>query len=559
MALSGVLNQFIETFKKLSTLQRASLLAAAVAVFASVVVLVLWANKPVYKTLYADMSEQDLDETRAALDGKKVSYKLINGNTIEVPAQDVYATRIALAIDGIPKAQTTGFELFDEQKMGMTEFNQTVNYQRALQGELSRSITTLDEVIEAKVHLFIPKDRIFIQEDDEAKASVVVRMLPGRNLRQQQVKAIAHLIASSVKGLSPEQVQILDTNGNLLSEFMTDTENSTLVSQTQREYQRQVEKDIEQKVQSMLATTLGADKFVARVNVEMDFNKKEIMREQFEGDPIVRSQHTLEENSRNIGKGPAGVPGVEPNLAEPDILIDSAMSEYSKTEETTNYEISKTVTHEQKSGGAINRLTVSVIVDDKPEVSEDNGVQAIIKQPRSDEELEKIRAAVASAVGFNAERGDSVEITNLSFDTSAGASAIDAAAAAAAKREQVMLWVSMGAKYLAAIIIILLFYLLLLRPILKRLDNAKELDEELLGESAIDAQLASLDIAVGGDSGFPKTVEELEREIESELNESVPVDVEAVKSKVMLKKIEEAANEDPEMIANLVKALIKGG
>ncbi|MDR0454294.1 MAG: flagellar M-ring protein FliF [Deferribacteraceae bacterium] len=557
MALRGVIEQFVETIKKLTLLQKVSLLAATVAVFAVVVVLILWANKPVYKTLYTDVQEQDLKDVTSALNGKKVPYRVVDsktGKAIEVPPEDVYETRIALALEGLPKDQGVGFELFDQSKLGETEHAQNVNYLRALQGELARTITTMDEVVQAKVHLSIPKDRIFVADDDDSKASVVIRFKKGVSFRPEQVKAISHLVAAAVRGLKPEAVQIMDTNGNLLSEFMSEDQSALMITQSQLEQQRQMEKEIERTLRTFLATALGIENYVVKANVEMDFNKKEIMKEEFADTPVLRSQHSLDIYAKNMGRGPMGIPGVESNLAEPDLLIDGIFSEYSKSEETQNFEISKTVTHEQKNSGEIKRLTISVIVDDKSELAEQDGVRSIVKRPRSGDELAKIRTAVASAVGFNENRGDIVDVTNISFDTTE-----DLIDSVSEKKEKYMELASIVAKYASAIVIIILFYLLLIRPILKRLEKAKELDDDMMGESAIDAQLASLDISIGDESGFPKTLEELEREIESELDESVPVNVEAVKSKVMLKKIEEGATEDPEMIANLVKALIKGG
>lgn len=554
MALKGIANQFLETFKKLSLLQRVSLLAATVATFATVVVLILWANKPAYKTLYNDLSEQDIKEVTQALGSKNEPYK-VSGNSVEITG-DVYQTRIDLALQGLPKNNGVGFELFDDAKLGMTEFMQNVNYQRALEGEIARSIMALNEVVQAKVHLSIPKDRIFVSEDDEAKASVVMRLMPGAAVKPDQVRAITHLVASAVRGLSPNSVQVLDTNGNLLSDFLTDESNNTAyVTQSQLEHQRQIEKDLEKKLQGLLSVTLGSGNYVARVAVEMDFNKKEITREEYGDTPVLRSQHSLEINARNDGKGPQGIPGVESNLAEPDLLINGIMSEYNKSEETQNFEISKTVTHEQKNSGILKRITVSVVVDDKSVVSDDNGTRVVNKVARTDDDIAKIRAAVFSAVGADNARGDVIEVTNISFDTTA-----DYIEYESQEKAKYMEWISIAAKYGSAVLIILLFFLLLVRPILKKLENAKTIDEEALGESALDAQISTLDITVGGEeSGFPKTIEELEREIESELNESIPVDVEAVKSKVMLKKIEEASGDDPESIANLIRALLKGG
>jgi flagellar M-ring protein FliF len=553
MAIGGIVNQFVNTFKKLSMLQRVSLLAATVAVFATVVVLILWANKPLYKTLYTELPEDDVKAVTEALDAKGTPYTLLDGTTIEVPADDVYTTRMALALEGLPNIQTTGFELFDTSGWGKTEKEQNVSYLRALQGELARSIMAIDAITEARVHLSLAKERIFVDEEEQSSASVIIRILPGQTLSNDQITAITHLVSSSVDKMDPTQVQVIDSNGTLLTKFMTEEADPTLIDPAQLDLRISKEKEIVQKIRSVLSTSVGYDKYLTSVNIEMDFNKKESVTEAY-SDPQPRSQYSLEITNKEQGMDRQGIPGVESNLAEPDLFINNIMRDYAKTETTVNNELTKVVTQETKVGGVIKRMTVSVVVDDKPmPVEDENGVRSLSKQPRSAEELAQLQRAVASAVGADTARGDVVEIVNVAFDTSeewllSGVSAED----------ERMQFIEMGAKYIAAVIILLVFYLVLVRPILKRLDKAQELDEEMLGESAIDAQLSGLDIAVGSESGFPKTVEELEREIESELDESVPVDVEAVKSKVMLKKIEEASNEDPEMIANLVKAMIKG-
>lgn len=552
MTFRNISGQFLDIWAKLTMLQRVSICAATVAVFAAIAVLIIWANRPAYKTLYADMAEEDLREVSENLKQKSIDHK-VTGNAIEVLPDQVYDTRIMLAAEGLPKSKSAGFELFDESKFGMTEFMQNVNYQRALQGELGNTIAAMNEVAEAKVHISIPKERLFVQEEEIAKASVVLKLMPGARLLPDQIKSISHLVAAAVKGLTPQNVQIVDTAGNLLSEFLTDENQPLLLTQTQINHQKEEEKRIEAKLRNVLSPILGDGKFVTKVNVEMDFNKREVMKEEFGDTPVLRSQHTLEITQKQSGQGPSGIPGVESNLAEPDILVDNIIMDYAKTEETGNYEISKTVTREEKTGGIIKRLTVAVVVDDKDVIEIQDGNPVSSRQPRSDEDMAKLRGTIAGAAGIDPERGDVLDVTNISFDTAD--TALDNLYS---QREKNMELISMGAKYASAVVILLLFYLLILRPILKRLDQAKEIDEEMLGESALDAQLSGLDITVGDESGFPKTVDELEREIEAELEESTPLDVEAVKSKVMLKKIEEQANEDPEMIANLMKALIKG-
>ena len=529
MAVRNLSTQFLDIWAKLTTLQKAAIGAATVAVIAAVTVLLIWANKPAYKPLYTDMTQEDVQAVSNELRKGTVPFR-VNGTTIEVPQENVYTTRMMLAEQGLPKTPpAAGFELFDKSSLGQTEMMQNVNYQRALQGELSNTIATMDKVLEAKVHITIPKERLFVSDEQQAKASVALKLKPEQTLSEDEVRSISHLVAAAVKGLEPKNIQVVDTAGNLLSAFMTEANEPYRLTQNQIAYERDHEKYLEDKLRKALVPMLGVDNpFIVRVSVAMDFSQREIISEKFGDTPVTRSQRTLEINSKQTGKGPQGIPGVESNLAEPDILVDGIVSEYSKTDETTNFEIDKTVTRENKVGGEIKRLTVAVVVDDRQAIETVDGVRKLVRQPRSEEEMTKLRATVAAAVGYVADR-DVVEVTNI------------------------------FASYASAIVIIFMFWLLILRPIIKRIDKAREIDEEMLGESALDAQMAGLDISVGDESGFPKSVEELEREIEAELEESTPIDVEAVKSKVMLKKIEEQANEDPEMIANLVKAMIKGG
>lgn len=553
MTLTNITGQFLDVWAKLTILQRVSIIAATVAVVVAVTVLVVWSNKPAYQTLYADMTKGDIEEISGNLQQRQIVYK-VNGNAIEVAKDTVYDTRMALAAEGLPRAKTVGFELFDEPKFGMTEQMQNVNFQRALQGEISKSISTLNEVAEARVLLTIPKDRIFGDDESNSKASVVIKLKPGAALRPDQVKSISYLVASAVKGLVPQNVQIVDTAGSLLSEFLTAENQPYMLTQTQLERQKSEEKRIENGLKGILTRVVGEGNYVLRVNVDMDFNKRETMKEEFGDTPVVRSQRTLEINSKNMGKAPQGIPGVESNLAEPNVTTDSVMSEYSKTDETQNFEINKTVTREEKMGGEIKRMTVAVVVNDKDVAEAVDGKQQIVRKPRTEEDIAKLKLTVANAAGIDAERGDVLDVSNISFDTAD--SNMDNLFTEAARNTELITRVM---QFGGAILILLFFFLFILRPILKRLDKAREIDDEMLGESAAVAQMAGIDIEISDETGFPKTVEELEREIEAELEGATPLDVEAVKSKVMLKKIEEQANEDPELIANLVKVLIKGG
>ncbi|WP_022851948.1 flagellar basal-body MS-ring/collar protein FliF [Limisalsivibrio acetivorans] len=556
MALNDVVSQFRDIFNKLTLVQKISIGSAAGAVIITLAALLIWANRPVYKTLFANMTEDDAPAVVEKLKENNVPYRLKEGGaTVEVPQEMVYETRLELAREGLPKGGGQGFELFDKSSYGMTEFLQDVNYQRALQGELSRTISSLNEIEEARVHLTIPKNKLFISEDESAKAAVVLK-LAGSRLGQEQVKAIASLVAGSVKGLVNENVQIVDTNGRLLSDFL-DTEDSPLMlTQTQLEYQKKIERSLELKLNDILGRTVGSGNAVARVTAEIDFSKRESTTEEFDPNPVLRSQQSLSVTSTNSPQTPQGVPGVESNLAEPEVLNNDANSEYEKAEETQNFEVGKKVTREQKAYGTIKRISVAVVVDDK-KVTRTEGENEIVEtQPRGEEELAAIRNLVAMAVGYNSNRGDQVEVSNISFDTTA-----ESQEQVLLKREKTMELISTASKYAVAVIILILFYFLVIRRILKKMDKTVVYHEDgtVTVASGGHYDEGGLDVTVKDESGFPKTLEELEREVEQELDESAPMDVETVKTKVMVKKIEEFCEEDPEGAANIIKTMLKGG
>lgn len=555
MALGDIISQFQETFKKLTLLQKVSVMSAVAAVVISVVVVVYWANRPVYKMLFAGMTSDDAATVIEKLKEQNVPYKIEDGGAkITVPEKFVYETRLNLTKEGIPKGGGAGLELFDKSSFGMTEFMQNVNYQRALQGELARTITSLKEIAEARVHLSVPKDRLFISDEEASKASVVVRLKSGETLGREQVKAIASLVSGAVKGLTPENVQIVDTSGRLLSEFLTNEAEPLMLTQTQLEYQRKVEKDLENKVNEILGSTLGVGNAVAKVTADIDFAKRDITKEEYDPNPVLRSQQSSEINSKNSPDTPQGVPGVQSNLAEPTITQGGTNSEYNKSDETQNFEIGKTVTVEQKPYGTINRITVAVVVDDKKitKKAEDGKTDVVESTPRTPEDMTSIRNLVAMAVGYDETRKDQIEVSNISFDTSAKDQETTLI-----KREKTMELVGLLSKYALAAVIVLLFYFLVIRRILKKMDKPVTVHEDGsitygdLGRDDVGLELSM-------NERYPKSLEELEKEIESELNEGAPLDVETVKSKVMLKKIEDFAAEDPEAMANLIKSLLKG-
>ncbi|GAB1536670.1 hypothetical protein ADMFC3_23010 [Geovibrio sp. ADMFC3] len=554
MALQDVVTQFKDIFEKLTLVQKISIGAALGAVLVTLGVLLIWANRPVYKTLYANMNADDAPLVIEKLKEGNVPYRLKEGGgTVEVPQELVYDMRLELAREGLPRGGGAGFELFDKSSYGMTEFLQDVNYQRALQGELARTISSLNEVEEARVHLTIPKNRLFISEEEAAKAAVVIKLRRGANLNQEQVKAISSLVSGAVKGLTTDSVQIVDTTGRLLSEFLDEEHSPVMMTQTQLEYQRRIERELESKLYGILGRTLGETGAVAKVTAEIDFSKRETSREEFGREPVIRSSENIETISSNAPGGPQGVPGVESNLAEPQVLGGNTNSSYEHTEERSNFEIDKTVTREVKAFGTIKKISVAVVVDNKNVFRTDNttGNQITESVPRTQDELNSIRALVATAVGFDQARGDQVEVTNISFDTSE-----QQQEQLLLKREKTVELITIASKYALAVIILLLFYFAVVRRILKKLDKTVTYNDD--GTITVSSALDSVDVTLKDSAGFPKTLEELEREVEQELDESIPMNTDAVKSKVMLKKIEEFCEEDPEGAANIIKSMLKG-
>jgi flagellar M-ring protein FliF len=554
MALQDVVTQFKDIFEKLTLVQKISIGAALGAVLVTLAVLLIWANRPVYKTLYANMNADDAPLVIEKLKAGNVPYRLKEGGgTVEVPQELVYDMRLELAREGLPRGGGAGFELFDKSSYGMTEFLQDVNYQRALQGELARTISSLNEVEEARVHLTIPKNRLFISEEEAAKAAVVIKLRRGANLNQEQVKAISSLVSGAVKGLNTDSVQIVDTTGRLLSEFLDEEHSPVMMTQTQLEYQRRIERELESKLYGILGRTLGETGAVAKVTAEIDFSKRETSREEFGREPVIRSSENIETISSNAPGGPQGVPGVESNLAEPQVLGGNTNSSYEHTEERSNFEIDKTVTREVKAFGTIKKISVAVVVDNKNIFRTDNttGNQITESVPRTQDELNSIRALVATAVGFDQARGDQVEVTNISFDTSE-----QQQEQLLLKREKTVELITIASKYALAVIILLLFYFAVVRRILKKLDKTVTYNDD--GSITVTSALDSVDVTLKDSAGFPKTLEELEREVEQELDESIPMNTDAVKSKVMLKKIEEFCEEDPEGAANIIKSMLKG-
>ena len=381
--------------------------------------LIVVANKTDYRALFANLTSEDAGEIVKKLKEQKVPYQLSgDGKAILVPSDKVYDLRLSLASDGLPQGGGVGFEIFDRKNFGVTEFVQKLNYQRALQGELSRTISQLTGVEQARVHLALPEKTIFKDSEKPPTASVILKMKSNRQLRENEVQGISHLVASAIEGMDPDQVTVLDSRGKILSKGGS-SDASSKMSSSMLEMQRNYERNLEERLQSLLDKAVGSGKSVARVTAAFDFKQVEKFEEKYDPEsPVVRSEQRSEEKNGS-GSAAAGVPGVQGNMGKTAPGNTGNQSTGAKSDETMNYEISRSTARTIEPVGTLAKVSVAIMVDGKYEQTGKGEAAKPKYIPRSPDELQKIESLVKSAVGFNVERGDQLTVANISFQDTA--------------------------------------------------------------------------------------------------------------------------------------------
>ena len=371
-----------------------------------------------YAVLYTHLSPDDAGEILTVLQENHIPYKVEgDGSIILVPKDKVYEIRLKLAAKGIPHGKTVGFEIFSEPKLGLTQFQENVEYLMALEGELEKTIEEIDAVREAKVNIALPKDSIFVRKSEEPKASVLVRLWPGKDLTPEQVKAIVFLVSHAVPGLKPENVQVIDNRGRVLTDLIN---NEDTVSSKELKVKRELEKEIERKVESMLSQVLGGGKVVVSASVDVEVGKVRTRKELYDPDmTAVVSQRKIQEKEKGIKKEPQGVPGSTTNVppvvsvGAPKYVLDKE-----KKDITTNYDVSKTIEESETPIFKIKRITVGVLIDGKYEkVKTKDGSVEYKFVPRPKSEIKIYEDIVKSAIGYNPKRGDSVTVASVPFES----------------------------------------------------------------------------------------------------------------------------------------------
>jgi flagellar M-ring protein FliF len=402
--LATLQKQFTTFWNKQSKSQRIILVSLIAAAAILVPVLVSWANTPSYAVAFSGLSETDAGQIVQKLTENNTAYKLKDAGTILVQSDKVYEVRLQMASAGLPQSSTVGFELFSGNTLGMTEFTQKVNYQRALEGELERTIGSLDAVQSVRVHLVTPEKSLLVSDQTATTASVTVTEKLGQKLNKAQVQSISHLVASSVEGLKPESVVIIDSKGVMLASG-TSNDLSMVTSQTdsQRQAESSAADEVRQRVQTMLDTILGPNHSTVQTSVAMDWTQREITSNTYNPTPAaVRSSQKSVENYTTNGQTTGGIPGASSNLPTPVPLATGTAGGiiYSKTDETNNYEISQVESKEIVSPGQVKRVSVSVMVDNITDTKQ----------------LSTIKSAVVAAAGLDTARGDQVVVDTMMFD-----------------------------------------------------------------------------------------------------------------------------------------------
>ena len=525
--------QILSRFKSLSASLTPGQVASLVAAFVLVVGIVAggawWANSPTYALLYSDMDEQTASNMATQLKSMKVAYKLDEGgHAIRVPVDQVDQLRLDLAATG-PQSGRPGFEIFDSRGFGDTEFQEQVKFRRALEGELGRTIGTLNTVSTARVHISLGKETLFGDGSRPAKASVVLKLRGTRDLPASSVEGIRNLVASSVESLQADAVTIMDSYGRPLARPAADDE---LVpgSMAQTERQRNREREIGMQVVSLLEPVLGPDRVRVNVALKMISATVQETEERFNPSPIVRSEQTTADSTTTVlaGGGLAGVrsnqppPAPDPKDAKSAATPASPQAQTqaqaqaqtpamappptgtgaSRSARTVNYEMDRHLVVTQRPPGDVERMSLAVVVDDDHVVKKAGGTQTVSRKPRTPEELQKLQALVATAVGLDPMRGDQITVQNMSFDELPEEEPVPMTTIQQITQYRNELWE--GARIAAVLGLALLAMLFFVRPLMQRLNAGAAGRQQALALAGTGQQL--------------RTVADLESEIEAQLD-----------------------------------------
>jgi len=577
MALPAPIQNVKTLLSRFTLQQKMSIAASGAVVMGMMWLAVFLSNRVDFQVVFADLDPSEAQGIVQKLQDLKVPYQLsTDSRSISVASEKASEVRIQLASQGLPSSGRVGFEIFDQTNFGLTNFQEQVNYQRALEGELARSIMTLTEVDVARVHLVLPKDSLFQSAEDQTKASVILKLKNGRNLSDNAVQGIINLVASSVKGLTPEKVTLIDYRGKVLAR----PESNDALTGKQLGERQNLENELATKIIQILEPAVGHGKVRPQVSVSMSFQQVEETTERYDPEgSVIRSQQKLEER-QPPNQIAAGIPGpkgqvnpvkpaqgnanaaAQPAATPPTVTPAPATPENTlptKKSEVINYEVSKSIRHSVEPVGKLNRVSVAVIIDNHSKtVTGTDGNPQTTSEPRTPEEMTKYRDIVAATVGFNAERGDKLTIENVSF-----AGEIDVVKEPTFIERQGPI-VLTGLRYLIIPMAFVLIYLLFLRPVKKVVFATLSGAAGSGGSQIASGQLVkSLPNPAFPKIQTPMTVKQLEAQLQSGSTQAQLDEYKAglemlpiagtSKMEIIRDRVIEHASQDPETVARLVR------
>jgi flagellar M-ring protein FliF len=575
-------NQLLEIWSRLLWPQRLTIIFFAFLGVAMIGSVVYFMNRVEYEALYRDLNPEDAQAIASKLREQKRDY-LIQGTSILVaaPKTEIDKLRLELSGSGLGRSGRIGYEIFDKTQFGMTDFTEQINLQRALEGELARTISSLSEIAEARVHIVMPKESVFQENEESAKASVVVSLKPGAELSKSSVSGIRGVVAGAVPGLYTYNVSIVDDQGRFLSQSVESGDGAQ--AEMESGIREQIEKEMSGKVVSILEPLVGRGKVHANASVDLDFNTTEQTEETYNPNPpVILSQQKSEERATGAGV-PSGIPGTQSNVDAKTAVSTLSGPERVRQSEVTNYEVNKMVRHTIQPKGTVRRLSVAVILDHKTVYGQTKDGKITSRQePRTQKEIDSYRQLVLAAIGYDAQRGDIVSIENVPFYTE---SRPDQPAPAVSWFVQKQGYLFPAMKYGAFLLLFLLAYFIIFRPIknkafealsyvavesgssAKALAAPPESPARSLPSGAYTGEIAApvsgnavphlpAKETIAADALALESIsdEQIERDL---LREANAADAGGRKSAAMKKKIVEKAKKDPEMVSQLIRTLLR--
>ncbi len=560
MDFKKLIEQTVALFTNFSRRQKIVVLTSILLVVGFIVFLVLFRSKESmvgkgYSVLFDKTNPSDSALIMQQLDKDGIPYKVVNEGTIAVPSSMVYKQRIAIAALGIPKDSKVGFEIFDKNEFGATDFEQKIKYLRALEGELARTIKGLDPIENANVHIAIPKETVFAQKKNPTTASVVLNINRGMELSNKQITGIKNLVSSSIANLNVVDVDIVDQKGVPLGDEESGAFQAELVK-SQMRYKKDFEKNIERKIINVLAPIMGgSDKVVAKVTIDFDFARVDSTSETYDPNSVPRSEQTVEEKKEGPpAKDVGGVPGAVSNIGPVQGLeSNNAKEKYEKSSSTVNYEISKKVTSTKGEFATIKRLSVAVVVDGNYDygTNEDGSSNNTMEfKPLSDAQMTSINDIVKQTVGFSINRGDEITVSNFEFKPLVKGNKKAPTQDAIDKITYYGMPLFPFIKYLVVAILLFIFYKKIIAPF-----SQKMIEDSMEASEADGMQLEDDD-----DDTAEDTLEKFKKarkKVEDQLGIGNDLDEEELKYDVLLEKLRTLAETKGEEIASLLQTMIR--